>query len=127
MPDCLHLVRMLATRCSKSAGEVAQTMISSTILRAYGKPSMTTSDLLHHTSELGARPIGALRYTYRPDGSRNVVYFLLSLSNSTWKYPWTASSFAKYLASGCLQYFSSAREGMDWPFDEFVQLCEVCY
>ena len=114
MPDCLHLVKMLATRCSKSVGEVAQTMISSTIFRAYGKPSMTTSDLLHHTSELGARPIGALRYTYRPEGSRNVVYFLLSLSNSTWKYPWTASSLAKYLSPGGIACNISLVQGKGW-------------
>ena len=100
MPAVLHFVRISFVRFSKSSGVSAHTMMSSTIFFANGRPSMTMSDLLHQMSELGDRPIGALRYTYLPEGSKKVVYFWLSLSSSTWKYPCTASSLAKYLAEG---------------------------
>ena len=59
------------------------------------RPSITTSDLLHYSSDEAFKPMGALVYLNFPWGSRNVVSFELSLS---WKYPCTASIFAKYFA-----------------------------
>ena len=59
---------------------------------------MTTSNLLHHSSNDAFSPIGALVYLNFPCGKRNVVSFELFSSNASWKYPCTVSNFAKYFA-----------------------------
>ena len=94
----LHLLRIILVLSISSSSVSAHIRMSSTSLRVHGRPSMTMSDLLHHSSDDAFSPIGALVYLNFPCGNRNVVSFELSSSNASWKYPCTASNFAKYLA-----------------------------
>ena len=81
------------------------------IFMAYVRPAMMMSDCRHHSSDEALRPIGALRYLNRPCGIRKVVSLLDVSSNASWKYPWTASSLQKSLASGGIASMISLIEG----------------
>ena len=74
----------------------------------------TTSDLLHHSSDDAFSPMGALVYLNFPCGNRNIVSFELSSSNASWKYPCTASNFAKYLAVTGIACKISLVDGNGW-------------
>ena len=78
------------------------------------RPARAASDLAHHSSELADNPIGARVYLYRPDGKRNVVNSEDSSSRPIWKYPCTASNFAKSLASGPIARNMSTVDGKGW-------------
>ena len=71
-------------------------------------------DLLHHLSDEAFKPMGALVYLNFPWGSRNVVSFELSSSRASWKYPCTASIFAKYFAVAGIACNISLVDGNWW-------------
>ena len=75
---------------------------------------MTTSDLLHHSSDDAFKPKGALVYLNFLCGSRNIVNFELSSSNASWKYPCTASNSAKYFAVTGIAYSIYLVDGNGW-------------
>ena len=66
---------------------------------ARGKPSTMMYDLQHHSSDEAFSPMGALRCLNMPCGRRkNVVMSELFGLRASWKYPCTASNFAKQVA-----------------------------
>ena len=100
----LHLPRMMRVLYISWSISSAQISVSSTIFLAHGMPRMRTSDWQHHSSDEAFNPMGARRYLNFPWGSRKVVILELASSNPSWKYPCTASSFAKtfaFLGTAC--------------------------
>ena len=73
MPASRHLSSTSMTLSRRVAMDSAWMSKSSTIFSKYGSPTRAPSVHWQNTSPALERPMGAQRYLYRPEGSRNVV------------------------------------------------------